>query len=119
MLPRISRLRQKLHGPGESVILQTVPSMGHIQPIPNADDPTPAGLGELAGAQLGDTIGDVYRTEIAIFECCLLITIQENVSVISGKIRTYDAIYCSTVLTEGKAIYLLMNVILNFAILFW
>jgi DNA-binding response OmpR family regulator len=45
--PRISRLRQKLHGPGESAILHTVPSMGYMLAISNADDPTLAGLGEL------------------------------------------------------------------------
>jgi DNA-binding response OmpR family regulator len=47
LLPRISRLRQKLHGPGESTILHTVPSMGYMLAIPNADDPTLAGLGDL------------------------------------------------------------------------
>jgi DNA-binding response OmpR family regulator len=47
LLPRISRLRQKLHGPGESAILHTVPSMGYMLAIPNADDPTLEGLGEL------------------------------------------------------------------------
>ncbi|HZS60964.1 MAG TPA: response regulator transcription factor [Gemmatimonadaceae bacterium] len=47
LLPRISRLRQKLHGPGEPIILHTVPSMGYMLAIPNADDPTLAGIGEL------------------------------------------------------------------------
>jgi DNA-binding response OmpR family regulator len=47
LLPRISRLRQKLHAPGESVILHTVPSMGYMLAIPAADDPTLAGLGDL------------------------------------------------------------------------
>jgi DNA-binding response OmpR family regulator len=47
LLPRISRLRQKLHGPGEPAILHTVPSMGYMLAIPNADDPTLEGLGDL------------------------------------------------------------------------
>jgi DNA-binding response OmpR family regulator len=47
LLPRISRLRQKLHGPGESAILHTVPSMGYMLAMENADDPTLEGLGEL------------------------------------------------------------------------
>jgi DNA-binding response OmpR family regulator len=47
LLPRISRLRQKLHGPGESAILHTVPSMGYMLAMQNANDPTLEGLGDL------------------------------------------------------------------------
>ncbi len=47
LLPRISRLRQKLHGPDEEPILHTVPSMGYMLALPDADDPTLEGLGDL------------------------------------------------------------------------